>query len=307
MKKFKAIFILGPTAVGKSFFGVKLAKKLGGEIISADSVQIYRGLDIGSAKVTAEEMDGVPHYAIDILEPEQEFSVFDFVEYTKKKIKEISEKGKLPIVVGGTGLYVKALTLGYDFGGASKDEALRAELEKTAKEKGNDFLFEMLKEKNTEMAEKTDRHNTVRLVRALEIVMLGGEKGTSESEIDALVVALNRDREKLYADINKRVDIMFKRGLIDEVEALKKRGLTAQNQSMRAIGYKEVLSYLDGECDYAQMVEILKQHSRNYAKRQLTFLRGMKDVHFVDTEDRTSAFDEILKLVQKWLTQEEHK
>lgn len=307
MKKFKAIFILGPTAVGKSFFGVKLAKKLGGEIISADSVQIYRGLDIGSAKVTAEEMDGVPHYAIDILEPEQEFSVFDFVEYTKKKIKEISEKGKLPIVVGGTGLYVKALTLGYDFGGASKDEALRAELEKTAKEKGNDFLFEMLKEKNTEMAEKTDRHNTVRLVRALEIVMLGGEKGTSESEIDALVVALNRDREKLYADINKRVDIMLERGLIDEVEALKKRGLTAQNQSMRAIGYKEVLSYLDGEYDYSQMVEILKQHSRNYAKRQLTFLRGMKDVHFVDTEDRTSAFDEILKLVQKWLTQEEHK
>lgn len=307
MKKFKAIFILGPTAVGKSFFGVKLAKKLGGEIISADSVQIYRGLDIGSAKVTAEEMDGVPHYAIDILEPEQEFSVFDFVEYTKKKIKEISEKGKLPIVVGGTGLYVKALTLGYDFGGASKDEALRAELEKTAKEKGNDFLFEMLKEKNAVMAEKTDRHNTVRLVRALEIVMLGGEKGTSESEIDALVVALNRDREKLYADINKRVDIMLKRGLIDEVEALKKRGLTAQNQSMRAIGYKEVLSYLDGEYDYSQMVEILKQHSRNYAKRQLTFLRGMKDVHFVDTEDRTSAFDEILKLVQKWLTQEEHK
>jgi len=300
MKRNKAIFILGPTAVGKTYFSVRLAQKLNGEIISSDSVQIFKGLDIGSAKVTKEEMQGICHHAIDILEPEEEFSVFDFVQLTKRKIEEITQKGKLPIVVGGTGLYVKALLLGYDFGGTNKDEKLRQELEVLAKEKGNDFLFEMLKEKNPNMAENTDRQNTVRLVRALEIALSGGEKGAGESDIDALVIALNRERSKLYEDINKRVDIMLEKGLLDEVAALKKKGVSKENQSMKAIGYKEVLSYLDGEYDFDRMVELLKQHSRNYAKRQLTFLRGMKDVHFVDSEDKEQAFAEILKLVDEW-------
>ncbi len=307
MKRFKAVFILGPTAVGKTYFSVKLAKELHTEIISSDSVQIYKGLDIGSAKVTKEEMQGVIHHAIDILEPEEEFSVFDFVEFTREKIAQINQEGKLPIVVGGTGLYVKALTLGYNFGGVGKDEKSRAELEKLAKEKGNDELFQILKEKNPQMAEKTDKFNTVRLVRAVEIALSGGEKETTENDIDALVIALNRDREKLYADINRRVDVMLENGLLDEVNALKERGLTAQNQSMRAIGYKEVLSYLDGEYDYEKMVELLKQHSRNYAKRQLTFLRGMDNVHFVDTEDKFLAFKQILVLVKNWLNNDEHK
>ena len=300
MKKFKAVFILGPTAVGKTFFSVKLAKDLDGEIISSDSVQIYKGLDIGSAKVTKEEMQGVKHYAIDILEPDEEFSVYDFVEFSKQKIAEISENGKLPIVVGGTGLYVKALTLGYDFGGTKKDENLREHLENLAREKGNDALFEMLKEKNPTMAEKTDKSNTVRLVRALEIALSDKEKGKNESQIDALLIALNRDREKLYADINRRVDVMLENGLVQEVEGLKARGLTKENQSMKAIGYKEVLAYLDGEYSYERMVELLKQHSRNYAKRQLTFLRGMENVHFVEVEDREKAYEEILSLVKDW-------
>ena len=300
MKKFKAVFILGPTAVGKTFFSVKLAKDLDGEIISSDSVQIYKGLDIGSAKVTKEEMQGVKHYAIDILEPDEEFSVYDFVEFSKQKIAEISENGKLPIVVGGTGLYVKALTLGYDFGGTKKDENLRENLENLAREKGNDALFEMLKEKNPTMAEKTDKSNTVRLVRALEIALSDKEKGKNERQIDALLIALNRDREKLYADINRRVDVMLENGLVQEVEGLKKRGLTKENQSMKAIGYKEVLAYLDGEYSYERMVELLKQHSRNYAKRQLTFLRGMENVHFVEVEDREKAYEEILSLVKDW-------
>lgn len=300
MKKFKAVFILGPTAVGKTFFSVKLAKDLDGEIISSDSVQIYKGLDIGSAKVTKEEMQGVKHYAIDILEPDEEFSVYDFVEFSKQKIAEISENGKLPIVVGGTGLYVKALTLGYDFGGTKKDENLRENLENLAREKGNDALFEILKEKNPTMAEKTDKSNTVRLVRALEIALSDKEKGKNESQIDALLIALNRDREKLYADINRRVDVMLENGLVQEVEGLKARGLTKENQSMKAIGYKEVLAYLDGEYSYERMVELLKQHSRNYAKRQLTFLRGMENVHFVEVEDREKAYEEILSLVKDW-------
>lgn len=300
MKKYKAIFILGPTAVGKTFFSVKLAQRLNGEIISSDSVQIYKGLDIGSAKVTNAEMQGVVHHGIDIKEADEEFSVFDFVQYTKTKIAEISARGKLPIVVGGTGLYVKALLGGYDFGGTTKDENLRSKLETLAKEKGNDHLFEMLKEKNPVMAEKTDKFNTVRLVRALEIALSGGQKSAGESDIDALVIALNRDRERLYSDINKRVDIMLENGLVDEVKGLLAKGLTAENQSMRAIGYKEVLQYLNGEFDFDRMVELVKQHSRNYAKRQLTFLRGMDDVHFVDTEDREKAFEEILSLVKDW-------
>ena len=304
MNKKKVVFILGPTAVGKTFFSVKLAKKLNGEIISADSVQVYKGLDIGSAKVTKEEMQGVVHYAIDILEPWEEFSVYDFVEYTKHKIDEIASKNKLPIIVGGTGLYVKALTLGYNFGGVNKDANLRENLEKLAEEKGNDYLYQMLLEKDKDMAEKTDKNNTVRLVRALEIALSDGQKQTGNVDIDYLIFALVKDRAVLYDAINKRVDTMLANGLIDEVKSLKQSGLTAQNQSMRAIGYKEVLSYLDGEIDYDRMVEILKQHSRNYAKRQLTFLRGMQNVNFVDTSDVSSAEKTILSKVEAWLKEE---
>lgn len=301
MMKKKVVFILGPTAVGKTFFSVKLAKKMNGEIVSADSVQIYKGLDIGSAKVKPEEMQGVVHYAIDILEPWQEFSVYEFVEYTKQKIDEIISKGKLPIVVGGTGLYVKALTLGYNFGGTKKDSRLREQLENLAKEKGNEFLFSMLESKDKEMAEKTDKNNTVRLVRALEIALSDGEKQTGEVEIEPLIFALVKDRAVLYDAINKRVDLMLENGLVDEVKKLKKSGLSVKNQSMRAIGYKEVLSYLDGKIDYDRMVEILKQHSRNYAKRQLTFLRGIKNVVYVDTADIEKAEKEIFEKVEDWL------
>ncbi|MBP3619311.1 MAG: tRNA (adenosine(37)-N6)-dimethylallyltransferase MiaA [Clostridia bacterium] len=302
MKK-KVLFILGPTAVGKTAISVKLAKALDGEIISSDSVQIYKGLDIGSAKVTSEEMQGITHYAIDILDAKQEFSVFEFVEYTRKKIDEILQKGKLPIVVGGTGLYVKALTLGYNFGGTQKDQKLRVELEKLAEEKGNDYLFEMLLKKDENLAKKTDKFNTVRLVRALEIALSDGEKQQTEVDVEPFIVALNRDRELLYQDINKRVDIMLENGLVKEVESLMKQGLTKEHQSMRAIGYKEVISFLEGEIDYERMVEILKQHSRNYAKRQLTFLRGMENVNFVDTENKEVAFSKILDMSKAWLSE----
>ena len=299
--KEKVVFILGPTAVGKSYFSVMLAKVFDGEIISADSVQIYKGLDVGSAKVTKDEMQGIKHYAIDILEPEEEFSVFDFVQYTREKIDEIVAKGKLPIVVGGTALYVKALTKGYNFGGVSKDTKLRAELELIAQEKGNDVLFEMLKEKSPHLAEKTDKFNTVRLVRALEIALGDGQKQREEVDIEPLLIALNKDRSLLYDSINKRVDIMLENGLIEEVEGLKKRGLTRENGSMKAIGYKEVISYLDGECSLDEMVEVLKQHSRNYAKRQLTFLRGMENINFVDVQDLDNAKKQIFELVKDFL------
>ena len=174
-------------------------------------------------------------------------------------------------------------------------------MENLAKEKGNEFLFSMLESKDKEMAEKTDKNNTVRLVRALEIALSDGEKQTGEVEIEPLIFALVKDRAVLYDAINKRVDLMLENGLVDEVKKLKKSGLSVKNQSMRAIGYKEVLSYLDGEIDYDRMVEILKQHSRNYAKRQLTFLRGIKNVVYVDTADIEKAEKEIFEKVEDWL------
>ena len=299
----KVVFILGPTGVGKTKMSISLAKKFDGEIISADSVQVFKGLNIGSAKITKNEMQGVKHYAIDILEPDEEFSVFDFVQYTKQKIEEISARGKLPIIVGGTGLYVKALTQGYDFGGTNPDKNLRKKLEKIAQEKGNDYLFELLKEKNPAMAEKTDKHNTVRLIRALEIALGGGEKSKNDVNFEFFLVALTRNREKLYEIINDRVDKMLKDGLIEEVEQLKKRGLSEKNQSMRAIGYKEVLAFLNGEYDRERMVELLKQHSRNFAKRQMTFLRGMNDVHYVDVENFEEAEKKLTKQIGDWLNE----
>lgn len=299
----KVVFILGPTGVGKTKMSISLAKKFDGEIISADSVQVFKGLNIGSAKITKNEMQGVKHYAIDILEPDEEFSVFDFVQYTKQKIEEISARGKLPIIVGGTGLYVKALTEGYDFGGTNPDKNLREKLEKIAQEKGNDHLFELLKEKNPAMAEKTDKHNTVRLIRALEIALGCGEKSKNDVNFEFFLVALTRNREKLYEIINDRVDKMLEDGLIEEVEQLKKRGLSEKNQSMRAIGYKEILAFLNGEYDRERMVELLKQHSRNYAKRQMTFLRGMNDVHYVDVENFEEAEKKLTKQIGDWLNE----
>ena len=299
----KVVFILGPTGVGKTKMSISLAKKFDGEIVSADSVQVFKGLNIGSAKITKNEMQSIKHYAIDILEPDEEFSVFDFVQYTKQKIEEISARGKLPIIVGGTGLYVKALTQGYDFGGTNPDKNLRKKLEKIAQEKGNDHLFELLKEKNPAMAEKTDSHNTVRLIRALEIALGCGEKSKNDVNFEFFLVALTRNREKLYEIINDRVDKMLEDGLIEEVEQLKKRGLSEKNQSMRAIGYKEVLAFLNGEYDRERMVELLKQHSRNFAKRQMTFLRGMNDVHYVDVENFEEAEKKLTKQIGDWLNE----
>ena len=235
------------------------------------------------------------------MEPEEEFSVFDFVQYTKQKIDEILSKGKLPIVVGGTGLYIKAITEGYDFAGVPKNEELRKKFERFAEEKGNDYLFEMLQKKNPKMAENLDKFNTVRLVRALEIAFSNGEKGRQEVDIDPLLIALNRDRQKLYNAINNRVDLMFKNGLIKEVRALKERGLTKQTPCMKAIGYKEVLDFLDGEMNLYQTIEKVKKNSRNYAKRQLTFLRGLKNVYFVDVDKVGVAQQEIFSLVGDFL------
>lgn len=297
----KVLFILGPTAVGKTDISVALAKKFNGEIISCDSVQIFKGLNIGSAKITKEEMQKVKHHLIDIKDPSETFTAYEYATAIKEKIKEISSKGKLPIVVGGTSLYVKSIILNYNFGGVGINENLRKQLEEVLKTDGVSKLYEMLLKLDCELAEKVDKNNPLRLMRAIEIASEKGEKTKAESDIDSLVFALVKERNMLYEKINLRVDLMLKNGLVKEVENLKKQGLTKENQAMKAIGYKEVLDYLDGNISYEKMVDEIKQHSRNYAKRQLTFLRGMDNVNYVDADNKEKAFNEICEKVEEWL------
>lgn len=296
----KVLFILGPTAVGKTDISINLAKLYNGEIISADSVQIFKGLDIGSAKVTKEETKGVPHYLIDIVTPNENFTAFDMTEAIKRKIDEISSRKHLPIVVGGTGLYVKSLILGYNFGGAGVDEEYRKKLQNILESEGLEKLASMLKEVDTMAYEKVDKKNPQRVLRALEIAHFSGEKKEAKSEIDPLIFALVMNREKLYARINLRVDKMLKSGLVGEVRALLNSGVREDSQAMHAIGYKEVISFLKGEIDEARMVELIKQHSRNYAKRQLTFLRGMENVNYVDVEN-IGEVENMREKIASWL------
>lgn len=289
--KNKAIFILGPTGVGKSEFAIKLAQLFNGEIISADSVQVYKGLNIGSAKITLDEMGGIKHYCLDFLEPDAEFSVFEFVEKTKSLINDICSRGALPIVVGGTGLYVKALLEGYDFGGSGKVSELREQLWQMSGEE----LHKKLEKLEPERAAEISVNDRKKMIRAIEIATFGNQPTKKGCDIDFLVFALTLPREVLYEKINLRVDKMLNAGLVEEVECLMKRGLTEENQSMKAIGYKETLSYLSGEIDYVRMVELIKQHSRNYAKRQMTYLRGMGAKMF----DRNDE-DAIITYVRDW-------
>ena len=287
----RALFVLGPTGIGKSGFAIKLAKLFDGEIISADSVQVYKGLNIGSAKITTDEMQGVAHHAIDILQPDQEFSVFEFVVLTKKLIAQINQKGKLPIVVGGTGLYVKALLDGYDFGGSGRNSQFREKL--WAMDENQ--LFAMLQKVAPERAAQIEVNDKKKLIRALEIVEFGSQPKSHGTNINFLAFALTMPREGLYEKINARVDEMVEQGLIKEVADLKAQGLTEQNQSMKAIGYKEVLWFLDGKIQKQQMIDLIKQHTRNYAKRQMTYLRGMKIPFFDVSEEQ-----KIIEYVRDW-------
>ena len=298
-EKPQVLVLLGPTGVGKSSLSIDLAKAFNGEIISADSVQIFKEFDIGSAKISLQEMMGIKHYGIDIISPNQEFSVFDYVEYTKNSIKEIVSHNKLPIIVGGTGLYIKALINNYNFGEANKNQEFRDKLEKEISEKGLEFAYQKLKSLDEDFALKIDRYNKVRVIRALEIKLFGTEQQNSESDFDFKIFALNKDRETLYQNINIRVDEMIRNGLISEVQTLLEK--YGDCQPMKAIGYKEVVDYINGKISKENMINLIKQHTRNYAKRQLTFLRGMKGVVYVDCEDRKKALEEITKEIKEWL------
>lgn len=296
--KSKIVAIIGPTAVGKSKIGIDVAKAFNGEIISADSIAVFKEFNIGSAKIMPKQMQGVKHYGIDIVSPSEQFSTFDFVVMAKKAIKKILNQGKLPIIVGGTALYVKALIENYNLGG-KVDMNLRETLTKQLEEKGLPFMAERLKKILGEESKEIDLKNPIRVLRALELALSGQNKTKNESEYDCKVFALIKDRQTLYNDINVRVDQMFANGLESEVRALyKKYGENAQ--PFKAIGYKEFLPYFKGRCTKEDMINLIKQHSRNYAKRQITFIKSMQNVCFVDGENVEEAEQLIFEEIEKW-------
>lgn len=303
----KVIFLVGPTAVGKTDISIELAQLLNGEIISCDSMQIYKHFDIGSAKPTKEEMNGVVHYLIDEIDPFEQFSVSDYQKKAKAYIADILSRGKTPIVTGGTGLYVNALIYDMDFSNSTSDPAYREELEKLAEEKGNEYVHELLKDIDPLSYKKLHFNNLRKVIRALEIYHITGETINNfstdpvrTSDYDYLLIGLTRNRKRLYSRINKRVDIMIENGLIEEVKNLKEMGLTALNTSMQGIGYKEVVPYLDGKYDKDTMISTIKQNSRRYAKRQMTWFRRYDEMHWFDYDNYSSYEEmkaEILKLI----------
>lgn len=283
----KIILIAGPTGVGKTAASVSVAKKVGGEIISADSMQIYRKMDIGTAKIMPDEMKGIPHHLIDIVEPYDEFSVKDFDDMSKTAIKEISGRSNIPVIAGGTGLYINAIVYDMDYNKVTTDSEFRNELWKYYEEKGTEELYNILLKHDPET--KIEKQNIKRVIRAIEIIKNNGEfrqfsNMKKNSMYDIRMYVLYRERSKLYEIINSRVDHMVKSGLVDEVRSLLGDGLDKSCQSMKAIGYRQIISYLEGEYDLNTAIELIKRDSRRYAKRQLTWFRRYEDAVWINVD-----------------------
>lgn len=290
MNKKPMIILSGPTAVGKTALSIELAKRVNGAIISADSMQIYKYMDIGSAKIMPEEMDGVKHYLIDELEPSEEFNIVVFQKMAKKALDEIYENGQIPITAGGTGFYIQALLYDIDFENQDCNEEYREELEKIAKEQGVDVLHARLKEVDPVSAEKIHANNVKRVIRALEFYHLTGKpisehnetEHQKESPYNFAYFVLTDERDNLYKRIDKRVDIMMEQGLLSEVQKLKEMGYHRNMVSMQGLGYKEILDYLDGKCTLEEAVYVIKRETRHFAKRQLTWFRREREVCWMD-------------------------
>lgn len=308
-KKIRVAAVVGPTASGKTALGVSLAKELDGEVISADSMQIYKGMDIATAKPTKEEMQGVLHHLMGFLDRGSAFSVADYVELAGKAIADVDSRGKLPIIVGGTGLYVSSLLENIKFAEIKGDEGLRRRLEQQAAERGNEYLFERLQACDPQTAAELHPNNLVRVIRALEVFELTGkrlsqfraESRAEETPYDPVIIGLSyRDRQKLYDRINKRVDMMLEAGLIEEARSVYESGnmKTAGN----AIGYKELIPYFENECTLEECIGKIKQETRRYAKRQLTWFRKNAEIHWVlldEFDDREKISSFCKKLIAK--------
>lgn len=284
----KIIAIVGPTASGKTALSIEIAKRYGGEIVSCDSMQIYKYMDIGTAKPTKEEQDGIPHYMINEISPAENFSVVDYAERARGYIDDILSRGKLPVLVGGTGLYLDSVINNTKFSEAEADEEYRNELYALAKNEGNEAVHKLLEEVDKESAEKIHANNLRRVIRALEIYKTTGKTMTQvnleslrEPLYDALIIGINMERELLYERINKRVDIMMEQGLCEEVQSILDMGIGKDTTAMQAIGYKELIAYFDGEISKEEAIEKIKQESRRYAKRQLTWFRRNENINWV--------------------------
>lgn len=303
------IILAGPTAVGKTAASIRLAKAIGAEIISADSMQVYRHMDIGSAKIRQEEMEGVPHYLIDVLEPEEEFNVVRFQQMAKAAAEEIYAKGKIPLVAGGTGFYIQALLYDIDFTENDGDTSYRRSLEKTSEEKGGEYLHAMLREADPKAAEEIHPHNIKRMIRALEFHHQTGGKISEHNEAereksspyDFAYFVLTDERRRLYERIDRRVDKMMEEGLLEEVRYLKERGVKRGSAAMHGLGYKELYAYLDGECTLEEAVCIIKRDTRHFAKRQLTWFKRERDVIWADKSVIGQSDDAVVDFMRKEL------
>ena len=303
MKKRPLIILTGPTAVGKTAASIGLAKAVGGEIISADSMQVYRQMDIGSAKITKDEMQGIPHYLVDVLEPEEAFNVVRFQELAKEAMEEIFRNGHIPIVVGGTGFYIQALLYDIDFTENDSDLSFREELEKKAGEEGAESLHALLEKADPQAAAQIHPHNVKRVIRALEFNRKTGQKISEhnererqkESPYNFAYFVLTDDRKALYERIDRRVDKMMEQGLLEEVRRLKDRGLPGDSVSMQGLGYKELFAYLEGEYPLEEAVRIIKRDTRHFAKRQLTWFRRERDVVWIDRQENEQDERKILE------------
>ena len=292
MQQKPMIILTGPTAVGKSALSVELAKKINGAVISADSMQVYRHMDIGSAKITPEEMQGVTHYMIDELEPDEEFHVVRFVTMAKEYLKEIYADGKIPIIAGGTGFFIQALLYDIDFTEQQCDETYRRQLEDLAREHGAEYLHRILREVDPASAEAIHANNIKRVIRALEFYHLSGKKISEHNETERqkqspynfAYFVLTDERAKLYERIDRRVNAMIEAGLVEEVKKLKSMGCSREMVSMQGLGYKEILAYLDGGCTLEEAVYIIKRETRHFAKRQLTWFKRERDVIWLDKQ-----------------------
>ena len=292
MQQKPMIILTGPTAVGKSALSVELAKKINGAVISADSMKVYRHMDIGSAKITPEEMQGVTHYMIDELEPDEEFHVVRFVTMAKEYLKEIYADGKIPIIAGGTGFYIQALLYDIDFTEQQCDETYRRQLEDLAREHGAEYLHGILREVDPASAEAIHANNIKRVIRALEFYHLSGKKISEHNETERqkqspynfAYFVLTDERAKLYERIDRRVNAMIEAGLVEEVKKLKSMGCSREMVSMQGLGYKEILAYLDGGCTLEEAVYIIKRETRHFAKRQLTWFKRERDVIWLDKQ-----------------------
>ena len=310
MNKQKLIVLTGPTAVGKSKLSIELAGKIGGEIISADSMQVYKYMNIGTDKISKEKMGGIPHHLIDFLDPKEDFNVFMFQKLVKEAIADISSRGKIPILVGGTGFYIQAVLYDIDFTETDEDNTIRSELEERVRKEGTSGIYEELKSVDPESALLIHENNSKRVIRALEYYKKTGKKisehnkeqSEKTSPYDFYYFVLTDDREVLYSRIDKRVDAMIEEGLVDEVKELMQMDIPKTATSMQSLGYREIFGYLDGEYDLDRAIYLIKRNTRHFAKRQLTWFRREKDVRWIDKSafgrDDNLVLNEILRIYE---------